>query len=141
MTEYKKVFIDTAPFIYFFENNELFADKVEQFIGLCLLHETPMVTSVISYMEFSVMPERSKKIKLISSFNEVLLKLSIPFMEVNLSVAQRASKLRAKYIFLKGLDALQIAIAVENKCDAFLTNDKQLKKIKEVKIIVLDDLK
>ncbi len=60
---------------------------------------------------------------------------------MDLAVAKRASKLRAKYTFLKGFDAIQIAIAIENNCDAFLTNDKQLKKIREIKIVVLEDLK
>ena len=141
MKEYKKVFIDTAPFIYFIENNKLYADKVEVFISDCIKHEISMITSVISYMEFCVIPERLKKPKVIESFVEILLKLSIPFIEVNLSAAQRASKLRAKYVFLKGLDALQLAIAIENNCDAFFTNDTKLAKVKEIKVIVIENIK
>jgi predicted nucleic acid-binding protein len=37
------------------------------------------------------------------------------------------------------IDALQIAAAVEVAADAFLTNDIRLKKIKEIKILVLKD--
>ena len=136
----KKVFIDTAPFIYYFEGNKAYSNKVENFISNCLINDTEMITSVITYMEFCVMPERTKKSKLINSFKEVLLKLAIPFIEVDLTIAELASKLRAKYTFLKGLDALQVAIALTYNCDTFLTNDIALLKIKEIKIVVVENI-
>ncbi len=141
MKDFKKIFIDTAPFIYFIEGNKSFSDKVEDFLSDCLIHEVPMITSVITYMEFCVLPERTKKTKIISNFKEVLSKLSIPLLKVDLSIAEYASKLRAKYSFLKGLDALQLSIAIKNNCDTFLTNDKELSKIKEIKILILENLK
>jgi predicted nucleic acid-binding protein len=37
-------------------------------------------------------------------------------------------------------DALHIAAAIDAQCDAFLTNDKGLKRITEIVVWVLDDL-
>ena len=37
------------------------------------------------------------------------------------------------------MDAVQIAAALDAEADAFLTNDKKLSGIKEIKIIVLSD--
>jgi predicted nucleic acid-binding protein len=37
-------------------------------------------------------------------------------------------------------DALQIATAVESGCEGFLTNDLTIKRIQEIKILVLDEL-
>ncbi len=141
MKDSKKVFIDTAPFIYYIEDNKQFCDKVENILCDCLINEISMVTSVITYMEFSVIPERTKKIKIISNFKEILLKLSIPLIEIDLSIAGYAAKLRAKYSFLKGLDALQLSVAIKNNCDTFVTNDRELAKIKEIKIWGLGSLK
>ncbi len=141
MKDIKKVFIDTAPFIYYIEDNKLFSDKVGSYLSDCLIHEVTMITSVISYMEFCVLPERTKKLTVILKFREILLKLSIPLIEVDFSISEYASQLRAKYYFLKGLDALQLSIAIKNNCDAFLTNDKELLKIKEIKIVVLANIK
>jgi len=39
--------------------------------------------------------------------------------------------LRAEYKF-KTMDSLQLAVASIEKCDMFLTNDKQLKQFREV---------
>lgn len=37
------------------------------------------------------------------------------------------------------MDALQISAAIEIGAEAFLTNDKNLRKIEEIKILVRDD--
>ncbi len=43
--------------------------------------------------------------------------------------AGEAYELRAKYQFLKGMDAFQLAIAINENCDQFVTNDKKLEKV------------
>jgi predicted nucleic acid-binding protein len=37
-------------------------------------------------------------------------------------------------------DALQMAAAISNRCDAFLTNDAQLARVTESKVLVIDAL-
>jgi len=60
-------------------------------------------------------------------------------MEISASVAERAGRLRGQYPELRAVDAIQISGAVEVEADAFLTNDKKLKKINEIKVLVLKD--
>ena len=60
-------------------------------------------------------------------------------MEITLSIAERAGKLRGRYTDIKALDAIQIASAIEVGADAFLTNDKKLKKVEEITVMVLKD--
>ena len=48
--------------------------------------------------------------------------------------------IRAEYKFFKSMDALQLATACINKCDLFLTNDKQLKQFKEIKCVTVDQV-
>lgn len=55
------------------------------------------------------------------------------------SIAETAAELRARYN-LRTPDALQIAVALENNCDAFLCNDNGLKRVTELKILILDEL-
>jgi predicted nucleic acid-binding protein len=54
-------------------------------------------------------------------------------------VAERAGKLRGQYPGLRTVDAVQISAAIGVGADAFVTNDKKLKRIKELSVIVLSD--
>lgn len=60
-------------------------------------------------------------------------------MPITESVADRAARIRAKYTSFKGMDSLQLAVAVEDKCDTFLTNDKQLKQFDGIKVVTVED--
>ena len=53
------------------------------------------------------------------------------------TIGETAGVLRGKYPYLKTVDAIQIATALDAEADAFLTNDKKLSGIKEIKILVL----
>lgn len=52
--------------------------------------------------------------------------------------ADKAAQLRASYN-LTLTDAFQVAIAILSGCDAFLTNDIELKRIKDIPIIVVSE--
>lgn len=49
--------------------------------------------------------------------------------------------IRSQYKYFKGMDALQIATAITSRCDLFFTNDKQLRQVKEIPSITVDELK
>ena len=51
-----------------------------------------------------------------------------------------AAGFRARYHLLLP-DALQIAVALEAGCEAFLTNDLTLKRVTDLRVLVLDELK
>ena len=63
---------------------------------------------------------------------------NLELREVDRRIAFRAAKLRAKY-GLKTPDALFVATAIEEKAEAFVTNDIRLRKVDEIEILVLDD--
>lgn len=131
----KKVFIDTAPFIYLIENHPVFGAPTEQYLSACTEGESMLFTSVISYLEFCVVPLREKRHGIIEKFEELLADLSIDMV-----VAKYASQLRSRYAFLKTADAIQLAMAVTNKCDVFLTNDAGLSSIKEINTVVISKI-
>jgi predicted nucleic acid-binding protein len=58
---------------------------------------------------------------------------------ITADIAERAAELRAQYN-LKTPDALQVATAIVTNCDAFVTNDLGIKRVKEVRILLLDEL-
>ena len=54
MTEYKKVFVDTAPLIYLLERNTLYYDRLEKLFGEWYNAQTIVVTSAITVEEYCV---------------------------------------------------------------------------------------
>ncbi len=135
-----KIFIDTAPFIYLIEDNPIFVEKVKNYFVEIILNQEKLVTSVITVMEFGVMPERQGRQEAILKFREFLDLMDISVISINEQISVRAYKLRAKYSFLKGMDALQMSVALEENCEKFLTNDDKLKNITELEVILIDNL-
>jgi len=60
-------------------------------------------------------------------------------LEISSDMAELAGKLRGRYTSLRALDAIKIAVSINIKADAFITNDVKLKQIEESKVIVLKD--
>ena len=61
------------------------------------------------------------------------------FVDISQPTGEMAAKLRADYN-LRLPDALQLAAAITYGCDAFLTNDAQLKRVVEIQVLVIDEL-
>jgi predicted nucleic acid-binding protein len=53
-------------------------------------------------------------------------------------MACKAAELRARYNLTLD-DAFQVAVCPVSGCDAFLTNDSELKRVSEINAIVLDE--
>ena len=140
MTEFKKVFIDTAPFIYYLENSNQYFDKMIQFFTNCCEKEIEIVTSVITVEEYLVYPYADKKTELIENFDKFIAYMKIKVVPIDEEIAKQGAKIRAKYKNFKAMDALQIATAIKSDCDVFFTNDKQLRQEKELPCITMDDL-
>lgn len=144
MIEYKKVFIDTAPFIYYIEKNEnnpQYFDKVKGFLIKCYDEDIILNTSVITMEEYMVFPYRNNKQEYIDVFEKLIEVLGINIIKIDEAIAKKAAKIRAEYKSFKAMDALQLAVACLTQCDLFLTNDKQLRQFTEIKCITVDELK
>ncbi len=71
---------------------------------------------------------------------EILTSLEIAdFIKTDTAIAQRAAEIRVRYN-LKLPDSLQIATAITSNCEAFLTNDAQLKRVMELRVLVISEL-
>ena|GEM_PF-2246508 len=78
--------------------------------------------------------------KLVKKFSDFLKAgRNISLLDISSDIAELAGKLRGRYTSLRALDAIQIAVSINVKADAFITNDVKLKQIEESKVIVLKD--
>ncbi|MBC7357327.1 MAG: PIN domain-containing protein [Desulfacinum sp.] len=57
---------------------------------------------------------------------------------ISAAMAEKAARYRAEHS-LRTPDALQLAAAVVGGADCFLTNDRRLRKVDFIEVLVLDD--
>ena len=111
-----RLFLDTAPVIYFVERNPEFVDRVDP---------------IFDRLEFLTDLEQV--------YLNVVTRGDVLFVEDTLAIAHEAARVRFKYN-LQLPDALQIAAAIASNCEAFLTNDVQIKRVTELKVLVVSEL-
>ena len=143
MIDFKKAFVDTAPFIYFIErdsNNPQYYEKVKSFFKDGYDNDKDFVSSVITMEEYFVFPYRNKAYSFIDMFNRLVATTDMEIVEINQEIAKKAAQIRAEYKGFKAMDALQLATACVYGCDLFLTNDKQLKQFTGIKCVTVDEL-
>jgi predicted nucleic acid-binding protein len=135
-----RLFLDTAPIIYLIEKNPSYFDRVEAIFERIDNGQIKAVTSPVTLAECLVQPIRQGLTQLQQDFIDAVVSgPNTSFVRLDQQTGEIAAQLRARYN-LRLPDALQIAAALGNSCDAFLTNDAQLKRVTELQILVIDDL-
>jgi predicted nucleic acid-binding protein len=136
----RRVFLDTAPVIYFVEENPHYAAKAQGVFERLDSGELSAVASPVTLLECLVLPYRSGNTEAAQAFTRLLVNSeSVSFHPIDEQVADQAANLRARHN-LTLADALQVAVALSSGCDAFLTNDAALKRVEGLNVIVLDEI-
>lgn len=132
--------LDTAPIIYLIERHPRYAPLVAATFRRMLARGLRGVTSTTTLAEVLVQPIKRGDAALANTYYRFLVHSDyLDTLPITESVAARSAALRAAYN-LKLPDALQLAVAREAGCEAFLTNDLTLRRVTELRILVLDDL-
>ena len=141
MTDFKKVFIDTAPFIYFLENSSRYMESIGKFFTKCTKENIQIVTSTLTIEEYLVLPYSNGKVEYVDNFKRFIEYMNIEVVDIDSNIAEQGAKIRGQYKNFKAMDALQIATAIVKECDMFFTNDKQLRQEKELPCMTMEDIK
>ena len=138
MTDFNRIFLDSAPFIYLLEKGTPFTDKMEKIMQNLLSRNIAIMTSSVTVAEYCVHPYREHNIEKLDKFFAFLRDIGIETINIDDEIAKLSAEIRATYSF-KGMDALQLASAQYHHCDVFLTNDKQLKRFAEVNCVMIEE--
>lgn len=133
-----RLFLDTAPVIYFVERNLKFVDRVDPIFER-LESEIMAVVGAVTIAECLVGALRLNLAALQQAYLEILDGENVVFVESSRMIAREAARIRFEYNFQLP-DALQIASAIAADCDVFLTNDTQLKRVTELRVLVVSEL-
>ncbi len=135
-----RLFLDTAPVIYYAEKDVRYLSVVDTIFDYLDSGRMQAVTSPVTLAECLVVPYRLSQTTPQQVFSDIIINgTNVIFACIDDNTATVAAELRARYnISLTA--ALQVAVALQNDCEAFLTNDMTLNRITELNILVLSEL-
>jgi predicted nucleic acid-binding protein len=136
----KVIGMDTMVFIYHFEENQIYSPLTFSIFESLEKGNIKGITSILTLLEILVKPKKENNLLLTERYK--LLFETFPNLQVsplNEHVADIASSLRAHYD-INTPDAIQVATSLEQKADIFITNDATLKKISEIKVLLLSEM-
>ncbi|MBN3873142.1 PIN domain-containing protein [Nostoc sp. JL33] len=132
--------LDTAPLIYFIEENPNYLDVTDAFFKAMFRGEFSVITSVLTITEVLVYPLQQGNTALAQQYREILFNSQgLTAIEVFSDIAENAAQLRADYN-LRTPDAIQMATAIRGDASFLLTNDARLPSLPALSVLVLDTL-
>ncbi|MFW6184641.1 MAG: type II toxin-antitoxin system VapC family toxin [Chloroflexota bacterium] len=132
--------LDTAPLIYFIEEHPSYLSIVEPFFTAMDEGLLSVVTSTVTLLEVLVYPIGKGNAEVIQKYQSVLLSVEgLTTVDLSSAIAIEAAQLRAKYNIATP-DAIQLGTALQMKAAAFLSNDRDLRKVTEIDVLTVDDL-
>ena len=139
LKKYDRILIDTNCFIYFMEDNDIYADLLQIVFDRIESGKVFGITSTLVLTEVLTKPIKGENKKLQAQYTAFLTHFpNLYLKDIDSRIAIRAAKLRARY-GTKTPDSIFIATAFEEHASAIVTNDIRLKKVEGIDFIVLDD--
>jgi predicted nucleic acid-binding protein len=137
--KHRVVGLDTAPLIYFIEDVTPYADLLNPVFDRLESHALGAVTSTITLAEILTKPLVDKNFPLVDEIKFTIKAFStLSMVAIDEKLAEAAALIRARHA-IRLPDALQIAAALQGEATLFITNDKRLKKVDGVEVLVLSD--
>ena len=112
LSSVRRLFLDTAPVIYFVEQHPRYLPLMEQVFQRVDAGELQIVTSPITLAECLVLPLRADQKDIVRTFTDLIVNgPSTKFYPIEQSAGERAAQLRALHN-LSLPDAMQVAVAL-----------------------------
>jgi predicted nucleic acid-binding protein len=134
------VALDTSPLVYYVEDHPEFAPALFPLFQSIERGRRRAVVSSLALLEILVAPyragddaRRAYLTALLSSFP------NLTWVNLDPAIADRAASLRARYS-LSTPDAIHLASALASQADVFLTNDRALRRVQEVSVLLVEEL-
>jgi predicted nucleic acid-binding protein len=126
--------LDTAPLIYFMEENPTYLATVRPFFEAMDRGEFSVITSMVTLLEVLVHPFRCGNADLVQQYRDILLSAEhLTTIGLSQDIAEEAARLRATPN-LRTPDAIQLATAIHTSAAYFLTNDDRYPMVPGVRI-------
>lgn len=132
-----KIFVDSAPFIYFVEGTDTIHAIVAGQFTAWMNAESTFETSVLTVTEVLVQPRKHNNLQRERAFRNLFTEvLDAPFIRIDERIAELAADYRSRHGYAS-IDALQLACAVASGCDIFYTNDHRLARFPHLRVVLV----
>jgi predicted nucleic acid-binding protein len=137
---HRRLGVDTSAFIYHLEANPTYLPLTERLFAWIAREHGQAVTSTLTMTELLVLPYRSERPDAAASIFAAAVQMpNIEWISPSLGIAGLAARARALYR-LRTLDAIQLATTIDGGADGFVTNDADFRRVRDVEVLILDDL-
>ncbi|MBA3416369.1 MAG: type II toxin-antitoxin system VapC family toxin [Chloroflexia bacterium] len=139
LARHRLVGLDTAVFIYLLEDVPPYAALARSVLESIASGAVGGVTSALSLMELAVKPLRAGRADLADEYEARISGISnLLVAELDRTALRRAAEIRASYR-LQPADALRVGACLRHGATAFLTNDRDFRRLDEIDVILLSD--
>jgi predicted nucleic acid-binding protein len=139
LRQHERIGLDTPIFIYHIEGTTQLAGLAGVALDELAGGAFTGVTSVLTLMEIAVKPLQMRRPDVAEEYEVLLANYpNLVIAALDRPTARRAAELRAEYR-LRPADALQVAACLEQGATAFLSNDRELRRITRLQVWMLED--
>ena len=136
----QNVVLDTMVWIYFFEAHARYGELCKQLLLQVEAGSFSAVLTPITLAELIVKPLRQHRQDRATQYRSAMQTMTnVRLLAFSVHDGWLAGSLCAKYA-LRLPDAMQVAAALSAERPTLVTNDKALARVKEVEIVLLNDL-
>ena len=139
ISKYKNATLDSVILIYFLEKNKNWETLTNIIFNRIKDNQLNISLSKLIFIEILTGLRRIDDDET-ENYLKYMIEdfINIQTFPIGDEIIEETINIRAKYN-ISTPDAIHIATAINQKVEIFITNDKSLKKIKEIKIICLKD--
>ena len=136
----RRVYLDANLYIYLFEGVSAHREKMRELVAEIDRRDIAVIASELMFAELLPRPLREGRRDLVDRYFNLMQRTPrIALASVDRRVILRAVRLRADF-GLRSMDALHLATALVHDCRTFLTNDRRLASVDDLRVLMLRDL-
>lgn len=133
--------IDSVVFIYLLEEHQTYLDRVRALLDEVQKGKLEAVMSVIGMIEILTGPKKIGRSELAEQYKQIISTFPhLSIVGIDERIVDVSSHLRARYR-IRTPDAIHLATALSRGAKTFYTNDEELKKVKELRVEVIGNMR
>ena len=136
----RRVYLDANLYIYLFEGVSAHRETMRELVAEIDRRDIAVIASELMFAELLPRPLREGRRDVVERYFDLMQRTPrITLASVDRRVILRAVRLRADF-GLRSMDALHLATALGHDCRTFLTNDRRLASVDDLRVLMLRDL-